>query len=163
MTPTLCHTCANSTSASSCSWCRRWAHARDRSCHPGQQHLVGCRYERIRFAHSCYCSRTFCPFAGSLQHTLTSTFVHERCLLTQPCCAAAACCCFLFLWLCALQRMTDVLSTAAMLDRNGEGSRWKDCMSHLHQFVTRKVTQPFIEGVSVPGQEEPGLTFKVGS
>lgn len=61
-----------------------------------------------------------------------------------------------------LQRMTDVLSTAAMLDQNGDGERWKDCMSDLKKFVTREVTKPFIQNVNVPGQDEPGLTFQVG-
>jgi len=61
-----------------------------------------------------------------------------------------------------LQRMTDVLSTAALLDRHGDGERWKDCMSDLKKYVTREVTKPFIQNVNVPGQDEPGLTFQVG-
>lgn len=60
-----------------------------------------------------------------------------------------------------LQRMTDVLSTASLLGRNGQGERWKDCMSDLTKFVTRQVTEPFIKNVDVPGQDEPGLTFQV--
>jgi hypothetical protein len=61
-----------------------------------------------------------------------------------------------------LQRITDVLSTAALLgDSSGEGQRWKDCMSNLKKFVSHKVTKPFIDTVEVPGQDTPGLTFQV--
>lgn len=35
-------------------------------------------------------------------------------------------------------------------------------MAHLKKYVTHKVTKPFIQNVRVPGQDEPGLTFKVG-
>jgi hypothetical protein len=55
-----------------------------------------------------------------------------------------------------------VLTTSALLDSNGEGQGWKDCMAHLKKYVTHKVTKPFIDNVRVPGQDEPGLTFKVG-
>jgi hypothetical protein len=60
-----------------------------------------------------------------------------------------------------LQRMTDVLSTASLLGQGGQGQRWKDCMADLKGFVTRQVTKPFIQGVNVPGQDKPGLTFQV--
>jgi hypothetical protein len=54
-----------------------------------------------------------------------------------------------------------VRRVAALLDSNGEGQRWKDCMADLKKYVTHKVTKPFIQNVQVPGKEDPGLTFAV--
>lgn len=56
---------------------------------------------------------------------------------------------------------TPVAMPAALLGKNGEGQRWKDCMADLKKFVTHKVTKPFIQNLQVPGQDQPGLTFEV--
>jgi hypothetical protein len=56
---------------------------------------------------------------------------------------------------------TPVAIHAALLGKNGEGQRWKDCMADLKKFVTHKVTKPFIQNLQVPGQDQPGLSFEV--
>eukprot|EP00878_Enallax_costatus_P039923 GHUV01045862.1.p1 GENE.GHUV01045862.1~~GHUV01045862.1.p1 ORF type:complete len:417 (+),score=127.07 GHUV01045862.1:751-2001(+) len=57
-----------------------------------------------------------------------------------------------------LQRMSDVLSTAAY---GANGDKWKGCLANLKKYVTDELTTPFIAKVQVPGQAEPGLSFKV--
>jgi hypothetical protein len=59
-----------------------------------------------------------------------------------------------------LQRMADVLSSAALLG-DAAGAQWRSCLSNLQRFVTDQLTGPFIQHLEVPGQAKPGLTFEV--
>jgi hypothetical protein len=61
----------------------------------------------------------------------------------------------------AVQRMADVLSSAALLADAAGGAQWRSCLVNLQRFVTDQLTGPFIEHLEVPGQAKPGLTFEV--
>jgi hypothetical protein len=67
----------------------------------------------------------------------------------------------LLLLLLRVQRMADVLSSAALLGDAAGGAQWRSCLSNLQRFVTDQLTGPFIEHLEVPGQAKPGLTFEV--
>ncbi|WIA35582.1 hypothetical protein OEZ86_004003 [Tetradesmus obliquus] len=60
-----------------------------------------------------------------------------------------------------LQRMADVLSSAALLGDAAGGGQWSGCLANLKAFVTQQLTGPFIANLAVPGQAQPGLIFEV--
>eukprot|EP00879_Flechtneria_rotunda_P033023 GHRR01036539.1.p1 GENE.GHRR01036539.1~~GHRR01036539.1.p1 ORF type:complete len:804 (+),score=310.33 GHRR01036539.1:678-3089(+) len=60
-----------------------------------------------------------------------------------------------------LQRMTDLLANAALLNGAESGKRWQRCLADLKGYVSGQLTGPFIAGLKVPGQEKPGLGFEV--